>query len=94
MVARLIRTLLANALLSASLLLREAGSAILPHDAPYPPPKPGNRPPSDDRDAPPVVVHVPPEAQAMVATGKPREEEPEPEPLAGSIAARRKAAGL
>ncbi len=90
MVARLIRTFIANALLSGSLLLREAGAAILPHDAPSPPRNPGNR--AREEDVPPVVV--PPEARDMIATGSPAYVAPEQEPLAGSLEDRRRKQAL
>lgn len=87
MVARLIRTLTANALLNAARILQGTGAALLPRDAPTPPQHPGN---GADEDVPPV--EIPPEARAMIAEPTrtpPAEEAPS---LAGSLAARRKQA--
>ena len=90
MVARQIRTFLARILQNAARILQGVGAAFLPEDAPQPPQRPGDRAADERDDLPPV--YVPPDARAMIHGAAEHEEETPPEPLAGSIAARRKQA--
>ena len=86
---RFVRPALAGALLLASSALEELGRRIAPQDDATPPPRP-SPPPREG-----YSVALSPEAQSMIAQSTvPTVVLAEPEPLAGSIEARRRAGAL
>ena len=88
---RLLRPAIAGALLLASQALENLGRRIAPKpvsDRSDTPPPPSDLPPGG------YCVSVTPAGQAMLARKEPKAEPAEPEPLAGSLEARRRAEAL